>query len=60
MSSGHPPVGKTPSVLLMTDRSLTLQAPMHQAPCSPLGACLPAEKSFFILVQICLLALFPH
>lgn len=54
MSSGHPSVQENP---ICTAHD---QAPTHQAPCFPLGTCLPAGKCSSILIQICLFALFPH
>lgn len=34
--------------------------PHTKPPAPPLQICLPVRKPFFILIQICLLALFPH
>ena len=54
---------KTPSVLIGTARPWSPRAPTRPASCSPPPpprVCSPVRKSFFILIQICLLALFPH
>lgn len=61
-SSGRPPVQENPICTVYDRQAPSLlghpcTSTRHPAP--PLWTCLPVRKPFFILIQICLLALFP-
>lgn len=63
-ASGRTPVQENPvcTVPVMTGSPTPAQPPQHphtRHPAPPVGMCLPVRKSF-ILIQICLLAPFPH